>query len=218
MVGSSNRDDLMAFDLTASPAAPFVLKANIDTSDPLKLPGDPMITVSGNGNPSLIVSGDGAAVYLQGDGYKASFAPQPFIDKVDRPHRRHDARVRRRRRHLSTIRCVALDADLSRVIVSRESKTTVPDSYLWTASSKQFENLTSNKDPWPEITARQAGGLRVHATGRRQGQGPHHPADELSARHPRAGGVLGLPARVRGWQRLHARRHPRPQRQQRIRR
>ncbi len=47
--GSGNRDDLTAFDLTASPPAPFVLKANIDTGDPLKLPGDPMITATGNG-------------------------------------------------------------------------------------------------------------------------------------------------------------------------
>ena len=86
MVGSNNRDDLMAFDLTASPAASFVLKANIDTSDPLKLPGDPMITVSGNGNPSLIVSGDGAAVYLQGDGYQASFAPRALHRQGHRPH------------------------------------------------------------------------------------------------------------------------------------
>ena len=150
--GSGNRDDLMAFDLTASPAAPFVLKANIDTSDPLKLPGDPMITVSGNGNPSLIVSGDGASLYLQGDGYKASFAPQPFVDKVTI---RTGATTRVFEGAADTYDnpLVALDADLSRVIVSRESKTTVPDSYLWTASTKRFENLTSNKDPWPEITA-----------------------------------------------------------------
>ncbi len=151
-VGSNNRDDLMAFDLTASPAAPFVLKANIDTSDPLKLPGDPMITVSGNGNPSLIVSGDGASVYLQGDGYKASFAPQPFIDKVT-VRTGATTRVFEGAADTYDNPLVALDADLSRVIVSRESKTTVPDSYLWTASTKRFENLTSNKDPWPEITA-----------------------------------------------------------------
>ena len=150
--GSGNRDDLMAFDLTASPAAPFVLKANIDTSDPLALPGDPMITVSGNGNPSLMVSGDGAALFLQGDGYKASFAPQPFVDKVT-IRTGATARVFEGAADTYDNPLVALDADLSRMIVSRESKTTVPDSYLWTASSRQFQNLTSNKDPWPEITA-----------------------------------------------------------------
>ena len=147
-----NRDDLTAYDLTATPPAPFVLKANIESADPLTLPGEPMSTATGNGVVSLIVSSDGNAVYLQGDGYKPSFAPQPFVDKVVI---RTGATTRLFEGAADTYDnpLVALDADLSRLIVSRESKTTAPDSYLWTASTKQLENLTKNKDPYPEITA-----------------------------------------------------------------
>jgi dipeptidyl aminopeptidase/acylaminoacyl peptidase len=149
---SGNRDDLTAYDLTATPPAPFVLKANIESADPLKLPGDPMVTATGNGVVSLIVSGDGSSIYLQGDGYKPSFAPQPFVDKVAI---RTGATTRVFEGAADTFDnpMVALDPEMSRLIVSRESKTTVPDSYLWTASTRQFENLTKNKDPYPEITA-----------------------------------------------------------------
>ena len=64
-----------------------------------------------------------------------------------------------------------LDADLARLIVSRESKTTAPDSFLWTRAGNTFEKLTANKDPYPEITAAQRvdfdftrrDGLKVHA-------------------------------------------------------
>jgi len=129
-----------------------VLKANIDSADPLKLAGDPMTTATGNGVVSLTVSTDGSSVFLQGDGYKPSFAPQPFVDKVAI---KTGATTRLFEGAADTYDnpLVALDADMSRLIVSRESKTTVPDSYLWTASSKQLENLTKNKDPYPEITA-----------------------------------------------------------------
>jgi dipeptidyl aminopeptidase/acylaminoacyl peptidase len=48
-----------------------------------------------------------------------------------------------------------LDSDLSRLIVSREGKSTHPDSYLWTRTGGVMENLTHNKDPYPEVTKAQ---------------------------------------------------------------
>lgn len=148
------RDDLMAYDLTAAPPAGFVLKANIDTADPLVLPGTVMTTATGNGIPSLIVSSDGTSVFLQGEGYKPTFAPQPFIDRVAI---RTGATTRVFEGASGTFDnpLVALDADLSRLIVSREGKSTVPDSYLWTRGGGPMENLTRNKDPYPEITGAQ---------------------------------------------------------------
>jgi len=149
---NGGRDDLMAFDLTANPPAPFVLKANIETADPLKLPGDPMTTATGNGVVSLTVSTDGSSIFLQGDGYKPTFTPQPFVDKV--AIRTGTAtRIFEGAADTYDNPLVALDTDASRLVVSREGKNTVPDSYLWTASTKQFDNLTKNKDPYPEITA-----------------------------------------------------------------
>ena len=147
-----NRDDLTAFDLTASPPTAFVLEANIDPADPLKLPGDPMTTATGNGVVSLMVSTDGTSMFLQGDGYQSTFTPKPFIDKVAIATGAA-TRIFEGASDTYDNPLVALDADLTRLIVSRESKSTVPDSYVWTASTKQLENLTKNKDPYPEITS-----------------------------------------------------------------
>jgi dipeptidyl aminopeptidase/acylaminoacyl peptidase len=149
---SGGRDDLVAYDLTTSPASPFVLKANIEAADPLTLPGEVMTTATGNGIVSAVVSSDSASMFLRGDGYKSTFTPQPFVDRVTI---RTGATTRLFEGSATTFDSplVALDPDVSRLIVSRESKTTHPDSYLWTRASGQMEKLTSNRDPYPEITA-----------------------------------------------------------------
>jgi len=47
----------------------------------------------------------------------------------------------------------ALDDDFSKFVVSRESRTQVPDSYLRDGASGQYTKLTNNKDYTPEFTA-----------------------------------------------------------------
>ncbi len=193
-----NRDDLTAFDLTASPPAPFVLKANIDTADPLKLPGDPMITATGNGVVSLIVSADGTSRLPAGRRLQAvvratavrrqggRYAPAP---------RRGCSKARPTR---MTTRSCALDADMSRLIVSRESKTHGAGQL---SVDREHEAVGEPDEEQGSLSGdhrRQARRLRVHAPGRREGARPHLAADELSGGHARAGGVLGLSARVRG--------------------
>jgi dipeptidyl aminopeptidase/acylaminoacyl peptidase len=168
--GGGNRRSLTAYDLAAAEPTPFVLKGNFDPNDPVGLPGEIMTTATANGVVSAIVSRDGTAAFLKGDGYNTSFTPQPFIDRVVI---RSAATTRLFEGSASTfdVPLVPLDQDMSRLIVSRESKTTVPDSYLWTQGSGQMENLTRNKDPYPEITAAQRvdfdftrrDGVKVHA-------------------------------------------------------
>jgi dipeptidyl aminopeptidase/acylaminoacyl peptidase len=157
---TQRRDDLVAYDLTSQPTA-FVLKANIDPEDPLKLPGDIMTTGTGNGVVSAIVSSAGA-VYLEGDGFKANFKPQPFVDRVA-IRTGASERVFEGSPDTFDRPLVPLDAELTRLVVSRESKTTHPDSYLWSRPSTALgpggggamEKLTANKDPYPEITGAQ---------------------------------------------------------------
>jgi dipeptidyl aminopeptidase/acylaminoacyl peptidase len=148
------RDDLVAFDLTTPQPTMFVLKANIDPEDPLKLPGEVMTTSTSNGIPSAIVSTDGTSVFLSGKGYKATFKPQPFVDRVAI---RTGAATRLFEGSADTFDepLVPLDADLTRMIVSREGKDQTPDSYLWTRAGGQMDNLTHNRDPYPEITRAQ---------------------------------------------------------------
>jgi len=47
---------------------------------------------------------------------------------------------------------VPLDNDMNRIVISRETKTTFPDSYLWSSSGSAVKR-TQNRDPFPEITA-----------------------------------------------------------------
>lgn len=155
--GNGNGDakrDLVAYDLTTDEPTMFVLKANIDPEDPLKLPGDVMTAATGNGVAYALVSTDGTAAFLEGDGYKPTFTPQPFIDRVV-IRSGETKRVFEGSTETFDEPLVPLDADLSRLIVSRESKTMAPDSYLWTEGSGRMENLTQNKDPYPEITQAQ---------------------------------------------------------------
>ena len=152
--GSTRRDDLVAYDLTTAQPTPFVLKANIDPEDPVKLPGDVMTSSTGNGVAFAMVSSDASAVFLEGAGYKETFKPQPFIDRV--AIRTGDtSRVFEGASDTFDEPLVALDADVTRLIVQRQGKSLHPDSYLWNKGSAQLENLTKNKDPYPEITKAQ---------------------------------------------------------------
>jgi len=151
---AGRREDLVAYDLTTPQPTAFVLKGNIDPEDPLKLPGEVMTTATGNGIAAAVTTTDGASVFLKGEGYKANFKPQPFIDRVAIRTGR-TARTFEGSSETYDEPIVGLDADLSRLIVSREGKSTQPDSYLWTRASGQMENLTNNKDPYPEITKAQ---------------------------------------------------------------
>jgi dipeptidyl aminopeptidase/acylaminoacyl peptidase len=149
--GNARREDIVALDLTSAQPSTFVLKGNIDPEDPVQLPGEVMTTATGNGVMSAIVSRDGSSAFLRGDGYKANFKRQPFVDRVVI---RSGASTRVFEGAPDTFDdpLVPLDADMSRLIVSRESKTMHPDSYLWTRSTGAMEKLTANRDPYPEVT------------------------------------------------------------------
>ena len=152
--GAARRDDIVAYELAGAKPAPFVLKANVDPEDPVALPGEVWTQATANGTPFALMSADGTAAFLKGAGFKANFRPQPFVDRVVI---RTAAATRLFEGATDTFDepLVALDADVTRLIVSRESKTRAPDSYLWTREGGQMVNLTNNKDPYPEITSAQ---------------------------------------------------------------
>ena len=121
------------------------------TDDPLELPGELMTQRTGNGVEYAVVSSDGSAAYLVGDGFQPDFRPRPFVDRVSltdgAKERLFEGSSDSYDRPL-----VALDPDLQRMIVSRESLRDYPDSFLWTRDGS-LEQLTHNRDPFPEITA-----------------------------------------------------------------
>lgn len=121
-----------------------------ETDDPLGQPGSLMTGQTSNGLGYAVVSSNGGSAYLEGPGYKADFRPQPFVDRVSLSDGSTD-RVFEGVTDSFDQPLVPLDADLDRMIVSRESVTDFPDSFLWDGDS--WTNLTNNVDPFPEVTA-----------------------------------------------------------------
>lgn len=138
-----------------------------DGSDPTGLKGDLYTARTGNGIDFALVSGEGDAAYLTGPGYKEDFRPQPFVDRLSLADGATE-RIFEGATDSFDQPLVSLDPDGGRMIVSRESMTDFPDSYLW--EDGQWENLTHNVDPFPEITAarrmdfefERRDGLKVH--------------------------------------------------------
>ena len=127
------------------------------SSDFYKLPGSIMTTRGERGGQVVQLSSDGGHVYLQGTQYNEKFLenpPRAFIDKVEirtgTKTRVYEAPTDVFERVVTTV-----DDDLQRLIVSRESPTMVPDSYVRTVATGDLRKLTDNKDYTPEITRAQ---------------------------------------------------------------
>ena len=124
-----------------------------DPGDAVALPGELLTGRTGNGIEYAWMSSDGESAFLRGDGWKEDFRPQPFVDRLGLADGATE-RIFEGSRDSFDRPLAALDADLGRMIVSREGRNTFPDSYLWTrGAGGPMENLTRNADPFPELTA-----------------------------------------------------------------
>lgn len=140
-----------------TPAEGRVLVPFHDPGDAVALPGELLTARTGNGLDYAWMSSDGESAYLRGDGLKEDFRPQPFVDRLSMAGGDTE-RIFEGSRDSFDRPLVPLDADLERMIVSREGKNAFPDSYLWTrggsaATGGTLENLTGNVDPFPRLTA-----------------------------------------------------------------
>jgi dipeptidyl aminopeptidase/acylaminoacyl peptidase len=125
----------------------------VDFFDPREVtthPGAVYTQRTGNGIEYVPLSSSGDHLFLGGDGLAADFRPRPFIDRVALADGSKN-RVFEGSRDMWERPLVPLDTDFTRLIISRESKSVFPDSYLWTAGAAP-QNLTQNVDPFPEIT------------------------------------------------------------------
>jgi dipeptidyl aminopeptidase/acylaminoacyl peptidase len=138
------------WDLGAASPAHSMLVDFHETDDPTTLPGELLTSRTANGLSYALVSTDDRSAYLRGDGYRADFRHRPFVDRV-RFADGSTERIFEGATDSFDQPLVPLDADLDRMIVSRESMTDFPDSFLWDAGA--FSNLTNNVDPFPEVTA-----------------------------------------------------------------
>ena len=149
--GARRSQDIVAYDLSGAQPQPNVLVKNVDPDDVVNAPGSIKTKSSGNGTVWALMPTSGDSVYLQSAGYKADFRPRPFIDRVT-------IRTAQKQRLFEGSRdaferpLAALDDDMARMIISRETKSSIPDSFLW-SKGDAADNLTRNKDPYPDITA-----------------------------------------------------------------
>lgn len=141
--------DIAAFDLRESPPRKIVLLKDIETRDPVELPGNIMTRTTSNGVAYALISSDGASAYLEGNGYKEDHKPRPFIDRIaiqaGKKQRIFEGSADMYERPL-----VPLDDDLSTLIINRESAAVFPDSWLWTRDGS-LTKLTDNRNPYPEF-------------------------------------------------------------------
>jgi len=108
-----------------------------------------------NGSQVAQLSTDGKYAFLEGTRYFKTWqdsAPHGFVDKVE-IKTGQKSRVFEGQADMYETVTAALDDDFSKFVVSRESRTQVPDSYLRDAASGQYTKLTNNKDYTPEFTA-----------------------------------------------------------------
>jgi dipeptidyl aminopeptidase/acylaminoacyl peptidase len=117
-------------------------------------PGSIMAKRGKTGGQVAIVSTDGKYAYLEGTRYFKTWqdsAPHGFVDKVE-IKTGQKSRVFEGRPDMYETVTAALDDDFTKFVVSRESRTQVPDTYL-TSGDGNFTKLTNNKDYTPEFTA-----------------------------------------------------------------
>lgn len=143
---------ILAYDMSVEPAAGQVL-VSYDQDNVLELPGEILTRQDGNGITTVMMSSNGQSAYLRGSGYREQFSPQPFVDRVEIANGATN-RLFEGAAETFDWPLTPLNDDLTRMIVSREMSSMVPDSYLWSTEGA-WENLTQNVDPYPEITAAQ---------------------------------------------------------------
>ena len=147
-ITADSKERIVAYDLTQQQPSEQILAPDYDPEDPLALPGEVLTRRTPSGVPFALLASNGQA-YLKGSGYQEDFAPQAFIDRVNVTDGSKE-RVFEGSKGQFDQPIVPLDADLSRMLVSRESKSDFPDTFLVEGGSDS--NLTENRDPFPEIT------------------------------------------------------------------
>ncbi|HEX8944548.1 MAG TPA: hypothetical protein VF785_15525, partial [Gemmatimonadaceae bacterium] len=106
------------------------------------------------GLPVVEIGSDGKSVFLEGTKYSPDWtknAPRNFVDKVDLESGQKTRLFEGSGEVTETV-VAPLDDDFDKVIISRESPTMVPDSYLRDLKTGKETKLTKNADFAPEVT------------------------------------------------------------------
>ena len=117
-------------------------------------PGSIMTRRGRLGGEVALLSSDGASAFLEGTHYDRDWehhAPRGFVDRVDIRTGKKTPVFEGAADAFETVTAV-MDDSLSKVIVERQTRSTVPDSYVRDVASGQVRKLTNNVDYTPELT------------------------------------------------------------------
>ena len=160
--------DIVAFDLIRLPQKRSCCSRISKLKTWSNCPGDLLTLSNSNGIAYALTSNDNQHIYLRGVGYKEDLKRRPFIDRVviadGKIERVFESSADKYENPL-----VPLDKDLNSLIISRESRTIFPDSWLWKRDNT-VSKLTNNRNPYPEFdkskrvdyTFKRRDGLEIH--------------------------------------------------------
>ena len=150
-ISRGGRSALATWDLRQQNAERKVIVGFHHPDSLFTRPGELWTQATPNGIEHALISSDGGATYLRGEGLARDFRPQPFVDRVSIADTSR-TRIFEGAKTTWDRPLVALDADLRRMIMSREATDVFPDSWLWTAGGEPV-NLTRNVNPFPELAS-----------------------------------------------------------------
>ncbi|HEX6940602.1 MAG TPA: prolyl oligopeptidase family serine peptidase [Longimicrobiales bacterium] len=139
-----------------SPDSPDVRRTIYEwkTDDFYANPGEPMMKTGRLGEPVVRMSPDGGSIYLAGVRYHEDpleQAPQPFIDRValetGEKTRIFESAADRYEQVVAV-----LDDAARGIVLSRESRTEVPNYYYRDLATGRERRLTNNRDYTPDLT------------------------------------------------------------------
>ena len=115
------------------------------------------------GGQVVVVSADGRYAYLEGTRYGRDVtteAPRPFVDRVE-IRTGTKTRVFESAADVYEQVTLPLDDDYAQALVTRESRTMVPDAYVRDMAAGTLRKLTDNKDHSPTVTGAQRKTVQV---------------------------------------------------------
>lgn len=129
--------------------SPVTIMESSPNDDPATLVGYTLP----NGTSAVRISKDGTTAYLQGTEYAKDpqkDAPRPWLDKVNLADGKKTRIWQSKAEQYETVSL--LDSDLTSVLVTRQSPTEVPNTYLANLVTPGERKLTDNKDYLPDLT------------------------------------------------------------------
>ena len=148
--------------VTPGDAAKSVVLAEYDPQDLYASPGE-LVTKAGSKAEQVVrISSDGKSAYLAGTTYSKQpdeQAPRPFIDRIDLQAAQKTRLFESKADLFET--ASMLDDDAGKLLVTRQSASVFPNTFLVDRAAGSERQVTHNKDYLPDISAARRDTVKV---------------------------------------------------------